>query len=188
MTGEQATAAVIDAIDTLGIPYMIVGSFSSNHYGIPRSTGDANFVLELGSFSISQLARQLGPEFKLDPQMSFETVTGTLRYEAELTENPFKIEFFLLSRDPHDQERFQRRVQASILGKSVWFPSVEDVIITKLRWALIGNRSKDRDDVRDVIAVQSVEGRIDWDYVHAWCDRHGTRALLDEVRRSIPSI
>jgi hypothetical protein len=68
----------------------------------------------------------------------------------------------------------------------VFIPSPEDVIITKLRWALLGGRSKDREDVRDVIAVQG--DRIDWDYVHAWCDRHGTRPLLDEIRRSIPPI
>ncbi len=61
-------------------------------------------------------------------------------------------------------------------------PTAEDVIITKLRWA----RSKDRDDVRDVIAVQG--DAIDWPYVHAWADQHGTRGLLDEIRASIPPI
>jgi len=65
-------------------------------------------------------------------------------------------------------------------------PTAEDVIITKLRWAVQGRRLKDHNDVRDVIAVQG-EG-IDWDYVHAWCDRHGTREVLDEIRRSIPPI
>ena len=98
----------------------------------------------------------------------------------------FKIELFQLSKDPHDQERFRRRVKSTMLGREVWFPTPEDVIITKLRWSLLANRSKDRDDARDVIAVQAE--RIDWDYVHPWCDRHGTRDLLDEVRRSIPPI
>ena len=37
---------------------------------------------------------------------------------------------------------------------------------------------QDRDDVRGVIAVQG--DRIDWEYVHKWCEQHGTRALLDE--------
>jgi hypothetical protein len=40
--------------------------------------------------------------------------------------------------------------------------------------------------VRNVIAVQGEA--IDWDYVYSWCDRHGTRALLDEIRASIPPI
>jgi hypothetical protein len=51
---------------------------------------------------------------------------------------------------------------------------------------LLGRRSKDRDDARDVIAVQG--DRIDWEYVYSWCEQHGTRGLLDEIRQSIPPI
>ncbi len=27
-----------------------------------------------------------------------------------------------------------------------------------------------------------------WPYVYGWCDQHGTRALLDEIRSSIPPL
>jgi hypothetical protein len=63
---------------------------------------------------------------------------------------------------------------------------VEDVIITKLRWIQGGRRSKDWDDVRNVIAVQ--RDRIDWAYVYSWSDQHDTRAVLDEIRLSIPPL
>jgi hypothetical protein len=56
-----------------------------------------------------------------------------------------------------------------------------------LRWAMIAKRGKDRDDVRDVIAVQGDEV-LDWDYIHHWCGLHDTRELLDEIRASIPPI
>lgn len=59
--------------------------------------------------------------------------------------------------------------------------------ITNLRWALIAKRGKDSDDVRNVIAVQGDEA-LDWDYIHHWCAQHGTRALLDEIRSSIPPL
>jgi hypothetical protein len=42
------------------------------------------------------------------------------------------------------------------------------------------------DDVKNVIAVQA--NQIDWDYVNQWCDLHGTRSRLDEIRVSIPPI
>ncbi len=165
---------------------MLVGSNSSSAYGIPRSSQDADFVIELGEKSIMELSRRLNPSIRIDPQMSFETVTMTRRYVAEVVGIPFKIEFFLLNDDPHNQERFRRRQRVSVLDRQVWMPTPEDVIVTKLHWALLANRSKDRDDVRDVIAVQG--DRIDWDYVHGWCEQHGTRALLDEIRASIPPI
>jgi hypothetical protein len=189
MTPHQAVVDVIAALDACDLPYMLVGSFSTNVYGVERSTKDVDLLVELGDTSILDLTRHLPPAIRIDPQMSFETVTMTRRYIANVEGTPFQVEFFLLGDDPHDQERFRRRVRARDRdGRLIVIPTPEDVIITKLRWALLGGRSKDRDDARDVIAVQDVEGRIDWDYVHAWCERHGTRALLDEVRRSIPPI
>jgi hypothetical protein len=59
---------VVDALDKLQIPYMVVGSFSSNVYGKPRSTKDADFVIQLDDKSISTLAAQIGSDFVLDPQ------------------------------------------------------------------------------------------------------------------------
>ena len=182
MTPEEATLALFDVLLGLEIPYMVVGSLSSNVYGIPRSTKDADVVVELGDHSVFEIAKWLGPAFRLDPQMSFETVTGTLRNELEVVGEAFKIEVFQLSDDPHDRESFFAAVRADILGRVVWVPTAEDVIVTKLRWA----RPKDKDDVRDVIAVQG--DAIDWEYVYSWTDGHGTRDLVDEIRASIPPI
>ena len=77
-------------------------------HGIPRSTR-ADFVIELGETSIAELARRLAPSIRIDPQMSFETVTMSRRYVAEVVGTAFKIEFFLLKDDPYSQERFRRR-------------------------------------------------------------------------------
>lgn len=154
MNANETARVVVEALEELQVPYMLVGSFSTNAYGIERATKDADFVVELGSTTLSQVARHLGPRFTLDPQMRFETVTGTSRSIMTVEGTPFVVEFFGLGRDPHDRERFARRVRVPLLGGSAWLPTVEDVIITKLRWASIGGRAKDRDDVRDVVAVQ----------------------------------
>ena len=183
---RQAVLGVIEALDALSIPYMVVGSLSSSVYGIARSTQDADLVVELGATPVSAIASQLGRKFILNPQMSFETTTATSRFDLRYAGTGFKIELFLLSDDPHDRERFRRRKQGMLFGRSVWLPTPEDVVITKLRWSQLGKRTKDVDDVRNVIAVQGE--RIDWEYVHRWCDAHGTRELLEEVRRSVPKL
>jgi hypothetical protein len=186
MTSEEAILTVIGALEALHIPYMLVGSFSSNYYGIGRSTKDADFVLQLGSEPLSHLASQLGETFRLDPQMTFETMTMTRRHVLDVLGIAFQIELFHLSDDPHDQERFRRRKRVKLLGRETYLPTAEDVIIMKLRWAVGAKRAKDRDDVRNVIAVQNQN--IDWPYVYGWCDQHGTRTLLDEIRRSLPPL
>ena len=186
MTSDEAALAVIDALETLEIPYLLVGSFSSNYYGVARSTKDADFVVQLGSQSIRVITDRLGPQFRLDPQMSFETVTMTNRHIIDVVGIPFRIDLFHLSDDAHDQERFRRRRRIRLLDRHVSLPTAEDVIITKLRWIPQAKRTKDWDDVRDVVAVQG--DHLDWHYIYSWCDQHSTRAVLDEIRRSIPPI
>jgi hypothetical protein len=183
MTAHEATAAVIDALDALHVPYMLVGSLSSSYYAIPRSTQDADFVVQATAATIPSLMDRLGDGFQLDRQMSFETVAAPAHYILRLMDAPFVVELFVLGDDAHDQQRFARRCRRRILDRDVSIPTAEDVIITKLRWSHAGRRRKDLDDARDVIAVQG--NWIDWDYVNSWCDRHETRELLDEVRRSL---
>ncbi|HWG42298.1 MAG TPA: hypothetical protein VN688_05880 [Gemmataceae bacterium] len=186
MTDDEATMTVIDALEMLAIPYMVVGSLSCTVYGVPRLSHDADFVVELRSVPLTHLTAQLGSAFRLDPQMTFETTTMSQRHVLEVVGISFAIELFHLSDDPHDQERFRRRRRIKTMGRDVSMPTVEDVIITKLRWALNARRLKDREDVRNVIAVQG--HNIDWPYVYGWCDQHGSRDLLDEIRRSIPPL
>jgi len=77
--------------------------------------------------------------------MSFELVPGTNRFELEIEGTAFKVEFFILSSDLHDQERFSRRKQVVMDDLPLFVSSVEDLIITKLRWA----RPKDIEDIED---------------------------------------
>jgi hypothetical protein len=186
LKSETLTLRVIEALNELGLEYMLVGSFSSNVYGIPRSTKDADFVVDFGSRSAVELVALIGPDFQLEPQMSFETITGTKRHRLRHAESAFMIELFLPSDDPHDRERFSRRQSLMFAGAATFVPTVEDVIVTKLRWSRQGKRDKDVDDVRDVISVSG--GMVDWDYVNRWCELHGTRDLLDGVRRSAPQL
>ena len=186
MNNDEATAAVVEGLETLKIPYMVVGSFASNLYGVPRATGDADFVVQLEAGEFSALLKRLGPLFRLDPQTTFETVTATRRYVLNLADESFSIELFLLSDDAHDQQRFVRRRRVRILDHDTFVPTVEDAIITKLRWFHAGNRAKDLQDTRGMLAVQG--DRIDWDYVNLWCDKHGTRELLENARHSIPRV
>lgn len=189
MTTEKVITTLLDALNELQVPYMLVGSYSSNFYGVTRSTKDADIVVNLSAgTSIISVAKKMGPSFLLDPQTFFETITSTTKYVITSTETPFTIEVFLLSSDPHDQERFRRRRQVRLMDRVAYVPTVEDVIVMKLRWAASrGKREgKDASDVANVIAVSG--DIIDWSYVYSWSDQHGTRGLLETIRASIPPL
>lgn len=187
--GFDATRKVIAALEELGIPYMVVGGLSSMAYGNPRTTKDADIVLAVDGRGLDSLADKLGDEFSLDPQGSFEMVTGMSRYHLRVPSVRFEIELFLLSDDAHDRARFERRrpFPSRQLGARTMIPTAEDVIIVKLRWYAIAKRGKDGDDIKDIIGVLG-DDALDWDYIHRWTAEHGTRALLDEIRASIPPL
>ena len=183
MTAVDFVKRFVETFDKLQIPYMAVDSFSSNVYGTPRATNDADFVVEMtaaaASLSMSRLAQELAPDFLLDPQMAFETITATSRQRFQHRASAFMVEVFLLSDDPYDRERFARRIAGNIGGRDVFVPTPEDVVIQKLRWSLHGQRAKDIEDVRGVLAVQA--GRLDLAYIRPWCDEHGTRAVFERL-------
>jgi hypothetical protein len=182
---DNQTLTVIDALLAEEIPFLVVGSYSSNVYGVPRSTEDADLVIELGDKPLQSLSVHLPPTLHLDPQLRFESATGTTRNVITIDGSAFTVELFRLSTDPHDQERFRRRIEREVEGRKVYIPTAEDVVITKLRWASQLARGKDIDDIRNVLALQ--QEKLDWEYLHHWTAQHDTRALLDDVMKTVPS-
>lgn len=175
---------IIEALEAEKVPYMLAGSFASMVYGIPRSTKDVDFVIELGQESFAQLIQRLSSEFDLDPQQHLETLTWTRRYILAARKTSFKVELFLKSDDAHHLEQWARKKHLfnPIIQRDVWMPTAEDVVIQKIRWG----RPQDKIDAENVIGVQ--ENTLDWAYIEHWCQAHGTREMLAEIRSGLPPI
>lgn len=183
--GESITRSVIATLEDGGFRYLLVGSFSSNLYGIPRSTKDADFVIDLAERSdLARLVAALNPVLEFDPQVSFEGLTGSVRHEASARTFPFRVEFFELSDDAFARARFARRVRihSSVFGREIWIPTPEDVVIQKLRWF----RDKDRGDARDVLTVQGPA--LDFPYIEDWCRKLEILDRYEAVRATVPEI
>jgi hypothetical protein len=180
MNTDDVVGAVIDLLNQHGVAYMIVGSLATNFYCVPRSTQDADIVVQSRLVEVARQVSQGVSGMRFDPQMGFESVTATKKLVLSAQQHEFQIELFELSSDEHDQLRFSRRVVVEVLGRRTSIATVEDMIITKLRWSQHAGREKDISDARNLIAVQL--DQIDWAYVEQWCERHGTRQLLDRLR------
>ena len=187
MSGTESLLSLIKVFDRERIPYMIVGSYSSNFYGIPRSTKDADLVVHLASAEWARLPNILPDGIELEDQMSFEMVTSTRRELLRVRDSLFQIELFRLSEDAHDKLRFDRRRKEEIFpGAEVFLPTAEDVIVQKLRWALGAKRPK---DFADAVAVMQIQGKtLDWPYIESWCAEHGTLAVLAEAKAEASAV
>jgi hypothetical protein len=173
---ELSLSAVLRALNNLGVPHMLTGSLAVSVHALPRATKDADVVVQAEEFDPVGLAAALGKDFRLEPQMMFETVTMTPRHVLEHVGSGFVVELFVRTADPHDLARFERRRPIELFGVATTVASPEDVVVTKLRWSRLASRRKDLDDVRNVLAVQA--GRLDLEYIRRWCAQHGTGDLL----------
>jgi hypothetical protein len=187
MTLQELAVKVLEATESAGMDFMIVGAIAAGTYGVPRSTKDVDFLVAVKQASELQAAMaSLGEIVEFDQQVVFDTLTWGRRHVGTArTHPPYKVEFFELFDDPFVLEEFHRRekVFVPMLNVETWLPTPEDVIVQKLRWG----RNKDLDDARDILAVQGPE-TLDMEYVESWCARHQTTQRLQEALAGIPPL
>jgi hypothetical protein len=171
MNTDDIVLAVIDYLNAHTVPYMLVGSLATNIYCVPRSTEDGDVVIQSSVAEIARHISQAVEGIHFNPQLSFESVTATRKVVLRTKSHAFEVELFQLTDDDHDRMRFSRRIQMQTMDRQVWVASLEDMIVTKLRWSQHAGREKDISDARNLMGVQC--DRIDWPYVESWCDRHG---------------
>lgn len=180
MTGDQAVVELLRLLGQLDIPHMLVGSYSSNFYGIPRSTKDADLVVLVEGEQLKALQERLPSGLVMEEQALFEMVTATRKELLKVEGSSFQIELFHLSEDEFDQLRFQNRVAVDYGdGVTTFLPRAEDVIVQKLRWAAGAQRKKDFDDV---VSILKVHEPINFDYIEFWCERHGSLEQFSQAR------
>lgn len=179
---HDAARTAVTHLEAAGVAYMLVGALAYFAYGLPRNTDDVDAVVSVSTAKLGEVLQALPPDFEVDPQARMELFTATTRWVVHIAGSVVKVEFFLLGADTHHAEEFRRRRRQWLPGLDIeaWLATAEDLIIQKLRWA----RRKDLDDVTNILALQGTS--LDLPYIEKWCDLHGTRERLEELRRSIP--
>lgn len=182
MKQSESVIFILDAIEAAGIEYMVGGSVAYMNYAIPRATKDFDLVIAVHEPEFTSFLKKADPYFTLDPQIYVEGLTGTKRFILQHRTTAFDVELFIKSEDLHHLLMWSRKTFRNLVfcNREAWIPTAEDMIIQKLRWG----RPQDRVDVDNMITIQSPN--LDWPYIENWCDQHGTRALLEEIRASIP--
>ena len=178
---------VLDRIEGTGVPYMLVGALAAGTHGIPRATRDVDFLVPVTSGGgVNAVIKALQDIAVFEEQAVFDTLTWGKRHVGQtVSPPPVKIELFEIFDDPFVLQEFERRQQIfiPILKRSAWVPSAEDVVVQKLRWG----RSKDLDDVTDILAVQGCD-TLDMPYIENWCAIHKTTARLTATLARIPEL
>ncbi len=184
MKQSESVLYILDQLDLAEIPYMVGGSVACMNYSIPRATKDFDLVIKIHEPEFTLFLSAIDAHFELDPQVYLESLTGTRRFILSHRTSAFDVELFILSEDPHHLEMWHRRFESilSFCQRRSWTPTAEDMIIQKLRWS----RPQDIIDVEQMIEIQFPN--LDWLYIERWCDIHGTRHVLEEIKANITSL
>ena len=179
MTEKELLADCLRRLNRAGVPYMLTGSMASNYWGIPRTTHDLDFVVQLPESAISALAEAFAGDFYLDPDMIRSAFRHPHQFNAIDTRSALKVDFWLLQPNPFEKTMFTRRIGADLFGETAWICTAEDVILHKLHWHKMTPSERQIGDAAGVVAVQA--GALDSDYLRLWARELRVADIMEDL-------
>lgn len=182
MSQQSLLAHVLEALDDVGVAYMVTGSMASSIQGEPRSSHDIDIVVQLGGRAVGALlARFPAPEFYVSDEAARSAIRDRSMFNVLALSSGDKVDFWLLTHDPFDRTRFDRRVDVELFGRKVSVSSPEDTILQKLLWSRHSGGNERQE--RDALAVYELQfTRLDQPYMDAWAERLDVADRLETVR------
>ena len=172
-------------LDRLGIAYLVRGSLASAAYGFPRTTIDADLVIDPTRGQVDGLREALQDDFYVSRDAMAEALKERDSFNAIHLSSGFKIDFFILGQNAFDRESFERRrpFKLDLAEEGLFLSSPEDAVLRKLEWFRKGGEVSEQ-QWRDVIGILLVQqGRLDDAYLKRWAAVLGISDLLERVTR-----
>jgi hypothetical protein len=108
------TLEVTQALDKLGIAYLVGGSLASSVHGIPRSTQDIDLLIELPGRLVEALVAELSPAFYVDRDMILDALQRCASFNILDLRTMFKVDLFISDRSPLLVEEMARRQRVEL--------------------------------------------------------------------------
>ncbi len=176
----EVTLAVVEALERLGLRYLVGGSMASSVHGVPRATQDIDLLVELPGRSVDGLVSALEGAFYVDRDMILDAVRRAASFNVVHLRTMYKVDVFVADRSELVQGELERRqvVEVGDPPQPIFVASPEDIVLQKLLWYRAGGEVSDR-QWRDLLGVMDVQGpRLDLAFLREWADRIGVTALL----------
>jgi hypothetical protein len=177
---QQVLARVTRLLADLGVPYMVTGSLASSVHGRPRTTHDADIVIDPTPAALDRLVAELqAAGFYVDAAVAREALRTRRQFNAISTASAFKVDLIVRKDRPFSREEFRRREPADLAGTPVSLASAEDAILSKLEWSRKGGSERQLTDAAGILAVKGTS--LDRAYIERWARELGILDLWQQI-------
>src|SRR5436190_1002315 len=166
MNERELLVDCLRRLNRTGITYYLTGSMASNYWGIPRTTHDLDFVVQLAMSAVPRIVQEFRGDFYLDEAAVRAAYQPPHQFNAIDTRSALKVDFWLPKPEAFDREMLLRRVRITLFAEPGWICTAEDVILHKLLWNRISPSNRQLGDAAGVVAVQA--GALDKNYLRQW--------------------
>jgi hypothetical protein len=181
VTEQELLVDCLGRLNRTGLTYLLTGSMASNYWGIPRTTHDLDFVLQLPPSAVPELVRAFAGAFVLDEVAVRAAYQPPYQFNALDTRSALKVDFWLPRPVPFERQLLSRRVQTVLFGERAWIATAEDVILHKLNWHTLTPSERQLGDAAGVVAVQ--RDQLDLAYLRQWASELKLTEWLERLLR-----
>jgi len=158
---------VITALDRANVPYMVTGSFASSAHGRARASYDIDIVIAPTDEQLRALIREFPADrYYADEEDAFESKKWVSQFNVIDFSSTWKVDLIFRKDREFSRAEFDRRRLHTIEGMRVYVATPEDVLISKLEWAKMGESDRQIEDVVGIIRIQG--SQLDIAYIERW--------------------
>src|SRR5208282_792849 len=179
MNEQELLEDCLRRLNRSGVTYYLTGSMASNYWGIPRTTHDLDFVVQLPPSAITAIMQAFSGDFYIEEAAVRAAFQPPHQFNAIDTRSALKVDFWLPKPEPFDREMLRRRVRITLFGEPAWIATAEDVILHKLVWNRISPSDRQLGDAAGVMAVQT--GALDINYLKQWAQELKLTGELEKL-------
>ncbi|MDD5199394.1 MAG: hypothetical protein PHC88_06280 [Terrimicrobiaceae bacterium] len=179
MNERELLVDCLRRLNRTGVTYYLTGSMASNYWGIPRTTHDLDFVVQLPEAAVSRIVETFRGDFHIEEDAVRAAYQPPFQFNAIDTRSALKVDFWLPQATPFDREMLRRRMQATLFGEPAWISTAEDVVLHKLVWNRLSPSGRQLGDAAGIVAVQA--GALDEGYVRQWAQELDVSAELEQL-------
>ena len=179
MNERELLVDCLRRLNRTSVVYYLTGSMASNYWGVPRSTHDLGFVVQLLAPAVTKIVAEFSDDFYIDEAAARAAQEPPYQFNAVDTRSALKVDFWLVRPDPFDQEMLRRRLSVTLFGEPAWIATAEDVILHKLIWNRLSPSERQLGDAAGVVAVQA--NALDKNYLRQWSNESGVAGDLERL-------